>query len=1035
MRFHVFFIKVSAVFFPRTLLALLFLVLAVVIGFPARSTKAYVLEGSVWPDGSQISMHLGLSHFPSSFQDGSGSWNNSASDALSVWNQYLGKVQFVPAGEISNIKGDGQNSVSFSKKVYGQNWGSQVLAITFYSYSGGVINEAEVIFNDNLKWGSYRGPLQFSAGAYTFDFHRVALHEFGHVLGLKHPDENGQPGVEAVMNSITGDLDHLADDDIAGARSLYGLRLTSPLIAVGRSGDNFGYQVTAANMPASFSASGLPPGLQINSATGLISGRPTTSGTFQVDIVVPGALGIASGRIQISISALPITSPYSPAAVLVGDSFLYKVTAENNPTSFKASGLPAGLSIDPTTGLISGIPTVAGNFSVTVTATGAASEASGPIFITIAPPTITSSFAPPVNIGSNFSFQITANNRPVSFSATGLPAGLQLDPATGLISGVPTLSGYFPVLVTAHGSGNATGQITIVVNSLTSTGTLPSATIAASNAGGFLPDRARGRLYVALPNALQVLDAKSFAIIATIPTGTTLIDLSLSPDGKRLWATQNSTAIRRIDLESLTLLPDLNTSFISQSVREGANGRLYAAAVGVLELDPTSGAILSRFTPNADGLFTSSTIEVSADGKSLYAGAGSSAPFTLAKYDISSVSGPVMLQRRQLSGSPITLKISPDGQMILHTFYSSTGMGGYVASLSSANDLAPIRDLPPGEGVNVFSPDSTQVLRTGTPSTKVNFVDVGSGAVVRTITFPNGIFTSSNPLLAVDGNNLFVKAGPLGSQATILVFPIKTVGLAPVPPHSLLNVATRLRSQTGGDVLIGGFIITGTEAKKVIVRATGPSMPVTGKLLDPVLALHAADGTLVAENDNWNAHRNDVLSSNLAPVDEHESAIVATLQPGAYTAIVRGVSGSTGVALVELYDLNPASDSHIANISTRGKVETGDNVMIGGFIIGGDQPTTVIVRALGPSLGNQGVSGTLADTTLALHDGNGAKFAENDDWQSNQAQEISSSNLAPKDPREAAIVRTLQPGNYTAIVRGKNETSGVALVEVYNLSN
>lgn len=172
----------------------------------------------------------------------------------------------------------------------------------------------------------------------------------------------------------------------------------------------------------------------------------------------------------------------------------------------------------------------------------------------------------------------------------------------------------------------------------------------------------------------------------------------------------------------------------------------------------------------------------------------------------------------------------------------------------------------------------------------------------------------------------------------------------------------------------------------------------------------------------------------VAPLDEHESAIVATLLPGAYTAILRGTNETSGVALVELYDLTPASNSRIANISTRGKVETGDNVMIGGFIIGGDQPTSVIVRAIGPSLAAESVTGALTDTTLALHDGNGALIAENDDWRDDQPQEIIDSTVPPTDEREAAIVRTLQPGNYTAIVRGKNETSGVALVEVYNLN-
>jgi len=174
------------------------------------------------------------------------------------------------------------------------------------------------------------------------------------------------------------------------------------------------------------------------------------------------------------------------------------------------------------------------------------------------------------------------------------------------------------------------------------------------------------------------------------------------------------------------------------------------------------------------------------------------------------------------------------------------------------------------------------------------------------------------------------------------------------------------------------------------------------------------------------------MTSGFAPSNEHESAIVTSLKPGSYTAILRGFSGSVGVALFELYDIDP-QHSQIANISTRGNVSIGDNVIIGGFIVGGDQPTNVIVRALGPTLTDFGVAGALADPTLELYDGNGTVIGQNDDWKSTQQAAIQNSGYAAPKDAEAAILATLQPGNYTAIVRGKNDTSGVALVEVYNL--
>ncbi len=282
----------------------------------------------------------------------------------------------------------------------------------------------------------------------------------------------------------------------------------------------------------------------------------------------------------------------------------------------------------------------------------------------------------------------------------------------------------------------------------------------------------------------------------------------------------------------------------------------------------------------------------------------------------------------------------------------------------------------------------------------------------------------------MDGSNsyLFVAVTTFSGLGAVYVYPVIAPQGPPPPPHSLLNASTRLRAQTGDNVPIGGFIISGTEPKKVLLRAIGPSLPITGKLADPILDVRDVSGALIARDDNWNSHRAVVLGTGAPPDDEHESAVVTTLQPGSYTAILRGVGNSTGVALVELYDLGPEK-SRIANISTRGKVEAGDNVMIGGFIVGGNQPTKVIVRAIGPSLSSRGVAGALTDPTLALHNGNGVKFAENDNWQSDQAGEILASTIPPSDPREAAIVRTLTPGNYTAIVRGKNETTGVALVK------
>ncbi len=275
------------------------------------------------------------------------------------------------------------------------------------------------------------------------------------------------------------------------------------------------------------------------------------------------------------------------------------------------------------------------------------------------------------------------------------------------------------------------------------------------------------------------------------------------------------------------------------------------------------------------------------------------------------------------------------------------------------------------------------------------------------------------------------------------------------PPSHLGNISTRSFVQTGADVMIGGFIIEGNGPKTVIVRAIGPELTrfgVPNALADPALDLHNSTGALIASNNNWETtviggiiasdQVSAIQNSGHAPTQPSESAIIATLQPGNYTAIVRGVSNTTGVALVEVYDLSTDTASVLGNISTRSFVQTGNNVMIGGFIIEGSGPKTVIVRGIGPELTRFGVPNALADPALDLHNSAGALIASNNNWQttviggiitSDQVSAIQNSGHAPSVPSESAIIATLQPGNYTAIVRGVNNAVGVALVEVYDL--
>jgi hypothetical protein len=273
---------------------------------------------------------------------------------------------------------------------------------------------------------------------------------------------------------------------------------------------------------------------------------------------------------------------------------------------------------------------------------------------------------------------------------------------------------------------------------------------------------------------------------------------------------------------------------------------------------------------------------------------------------------------------------------------------------------------------------------------------------------------------------------------------------------SLGNISTRSFVQTGEHVTIGGFIVQGTGPKRVIIRAIGPELTQYGILdflANPRLELHNGSGALIASNDDWQTtiiggiitsnQVSDIQNSGHAPTAASESAIIADLQPGNYTAIVRGVNNTLGVALVEVYDLSPGASSNLGNISTRSFVQTGEHVMIGGFVVQGTGAQRVIIRAIGPELTQYGITDALANPRLELHNGSGALIASNDDWQttiiggiisSNQVSDIQNSGHAPTAASESAIIATLQPGNYTAIVPGVNNTAGVALVEVYDLN-
>jgi hypothetical protein len=271
--------------------------------------------------------------------------------------------------------------------------------------------------------------------------------------------------------------------------------------------------------------------------------------------------------------------------------------------------------------------------------------------------------------------------------------------------------------------------------------------------------------------------------------------------------------------------------------------------------------------------------------------------------------------------------------------------------------------------------------------------------------------------------------------ATATASPTPTPSATPTAtPAQLLNISTRAQVLTGDNILIGGFIVSGNDVKKVLLLAKGPSVPVPGRMSDPTLELHAGNGALMTSNDDWkdSPDRAQIEATGLAPTDDRESAIIRTLVPGVYTGVLAGKSNTTGIALIEIYDLD-ANKSILANISSRGLVDTGDNVMIGGFIAGNQSGNTkVLVRGIGPSLQGQ-VPNALADPILELHDSNGNTLEINDNWKdSPERAEIEATGIPPSNDLESAILKPVSPAGYTAILRGKTGF-GIAVVEIYNL--
>ena len=348
---------------------------------------------------------------------------------------------------------------------------------------------------------------------------------------------------------------------------------------------------------------------------------------------------------------------------------------------------------------------------------------------------------------------------------------------------------------------------------------------------------------------------------------------------------------------------------------------------------------------------------------------------------------------------------------------------------------------PRSPGAPAADAGTDQVVDLGAAVILHGIVDAPAGNATvqwRLYSGPNDVAIEDSKSAETSAN--FTQAGSylleLSASDGVHAVAYDALAISVMPPVRMANISTRAAVGVAENVSIGGFIVQGADPKEVLIRAVGPSLSelgVAGALADPVLELHDASGNVLRLNDNWKESQEEAISeTGLAPGDERESAIRTTLDPGSYTAIVAGKGDTTGIGLTEIYEVQQ-SGSRLLNISTRGSVGTGDAVMIGGLIVTGTAPATILFRAIGPSLAGAGIANPLLDPTLDLFDAQGSQMATDDNWKDAQEVTIEATNLVPPNELEAALLLDLSPGSYTAVVRGANTTSGVALIEAYHL--
>jgi PKD repeat protein len=705
--------------------------------------------------------------------------------------------------------------------------------------------DAPVIINDSLTATATLGvPFSFAiAGSNSPTSYFASPLPAGLSISRLSGIISGTPTVTGTTNVVIGATNStgtgIATLALTVAPSDIPVLNNDTLLAVGTVNTSFNFVLTSSGSGANYSASSLPAGLSLNPSTGAIIGTPTTVGTTVVPVTVTDPNGSSTSLLTIAIVApgaplpelipAPVLASTTPASARVGTPFTYAVVASNSPAAYSATNLPPGLTINATTGVITGTPTAAGTYAVVLTATNATGTGATTLTMTVAPapivaPVITNPTASAsATVGTAFSaYQIVATGGPTSFTASGLPPGLTLNSSTGTITGTPTTAGtYAATLTAANSAGSSTGRLTITVAPAPVAPTITSATTVSAVAGQSFP---------------------TYVITAS----------------------------------------GLPTSFGATGLPPG------------LSLNPTTGAI---------------------------------------------------------SGTP-------------------TAAGTYTVTLSASNAI-------------------------GTNTATLTVVVTGS---------------------------------------------------------RIVNFSARALSGPGDQTLVMGFVVTGN-SKSLLVRGIGPGLTpygVANVVADPALTLLSGSAA-IATNDDWQATATgqataaDIAAAAIRvgafalPGGSKDSALISTVNGGPYTTSMVRANATTGVALTEVYDLDPTTDARLVNVSARMNVSAGEGTLIAGLSIAGNSPKTVLVRGVGPTLTRFGVTGVLADPQISVFSG-ASVIASNDNWETGTTSSAQLTTTSAQvgafaltaGSKDASLLVTLQPGSYTVQITGVGNTTGVALIEIYD---